>query len=210
MKQLIKKAEGLRGDAFLARVLLDREREDLTHEMVAVDLEGIMNGTVSDIPLQKNDHLYVPGIHDLKESETVSIYGEVLNPGTFLYSDNLTIEDMIVQAGGLTEAAATTCVSVTRRIKDPKSTAYSSKLAETFTFDIKDGLLTGAGSFYLQPFDVVQVRRSPAYQVQRMVTIAGEVLFSGSYSLLKKNERLSDVIGRAGGITPAAYIKGGL
>lgn len=209
VKQLIKKAEGLRGDAFLARVLLDREREDLTHEMVAVDLEGIMNGTVSDIPLQKNDHLYVPGIHDLKESETVSIYGEVLNPGTFLYSDNLTIEDMIVQAGGLTEAAATTCVSVTRRIKDPKSTAYSSKLAETFTFDIKDGLLTGAGSFYLQPFDVVQVRRSPAYQVQRMVTIAGEVLFSGSYSLLKKNERLSDVIGRAGGITSAAYIKGG-
>ena len=100
VKQLIKKAEGLRGDAFLARVLLDREREDLTHEMVAVDLEGIMNGTVSDIPLQKNDHLYVPGIHDLKESETVSIYGEVLNPGTFLYSDNLTIEDMIVQAGG--------------------------------------------------------------------------------------------------------------
>ena len=209
VKQLIKKAEGLRGDAFLARVLLDREREDLTHEMVAVDLEGIMNGTVSDIPLQKNDHLYVPGIHDLKESETVSIYGEVLNPGTFLYSDNLTIEDMIVQAGGLTEAAATTCVSVTRRIKDPKSTAYSSKLAETFTFDIKDGLLTDAGSFYLQPFDVVQVRRSPAYQVQRMVTVAGEVLFSGSYSLLKKNERLSDVIGRAGGITPAAYIKGG-
>ena len=202
VKQLIKKAEGLRGDAFLARVLLDREREDLTHEMVAVDLEGIMNGTVSDIPLQKNDHLYVPGIHDLKESETVSIYGEVLNPGTFLYSDNLTIEDMIVQAGGLTEAAATTCVSVTRRIKDPKSTAYSSKLAETFTFDIKDGLLTDAGSFYLQPFDVVQVRRSPAYQVQRMVTVAGEVLFSGSYSLLKKNERLSDVIGRAGGITP--------
>ena len=154
VKQLIKKAEGLRGDAFLARVLLDREREDLTHEMVAVDLEGIMNGTV-------------------------------------------------------TEAAATTCVSVTRRIKDPKSTAYSSKLAETFTFDIKDGLLTVAGSFYLQPFDVVQVRRSPAYQVQRMVTVAGEVLFSGSYSLLKKNERLSDVIGRAGGITPAAYIKGG-
>ena len=129
--------------------------------------------------------------------------------GTVLYSDNLTIEDVIVQAGGLTEAAATTCVSVTRRIKDPKSTAYSSKLAETFTFDIKDGLLTGAGSFYLQPFDVVQVRRSPAYQVQRMVTVAGEVLFSGSYSLLKKNERLSDVIGRAGGITPAAYIKGG-
>lgn len=209
VKQLIKKAEGLRGDAFLGRVLLDREREDLTHEMVSIDLNGIMNGTAADIPLQKNDHLYIPGIHDLKENETVSIYGEVLNPGTFLYSDNLTIEDMIVQAGGLTEAAATTRVSVTRRIKNPKSTTYSSTLAETFTFDIKDGLLTGTDNFRLQPFDVVQVRRSPAYQVQRTVTVAGEVLFSGSYSLLKKNERLSDVVGRAGGITPEAYVKGG-
>ena len=209
VKQLIKKAEGLRGDAFLARVLLDREREDLTHEMISVDLDGILKGTVADIPLQKNDHLYIPGIHDLKENQTISIYGEVLNPGTFSYSDDMTIEDMIIQAGGLTEAASTTHVSISRRIKDPKSTAYSSKLAETFTFDIKDGLLTGADNFRLEPYDVVQVRRSPAYQVQRTVNVVGEVLFGGSYTLLKKNERLSDVIARAGGITPEAYVKGG-
>lgn len=209
VKQLIKKAEGLRGDAFLGRVLLDREREDYTHEMISIDLNGLMNGTVADIPLQKEDHLYIPSMNDLKEQETVSIYGEVLNGGTFLHSDNMSIEDLVIQAGGLREAAATTRVSVTRRIKDPKSTLYSSKLAETFTFDIKDGLITGDGSFYLQPFDVVQVRRSPAYQVQRTVTVAGEVLFSGGYTLLKKNERLSDLIKRAGGITPEAYIKGG-
>lgn len=209
VKQLIKKAEGLRGDAFLGRVLLDREREDYTHEMISIDLNGLMNGTVADIPLQKEDHLYIPSMNDLKEQETVSIYGEVLNGGTFLHSDNMSIEDLVIQAGGLREAAATTRVSVTRRIKDPKSTLYSSKLAETFTFDIKDGLITGDDSFYLQPFDVVQVRRSPAYQVQRTVTVAGEVLFSGGYTLLKKNERLSDLIKRAGGITSEAYIKGG-
>lgn len=209
VKQLIKKAEGLRGDAFLNRVLLDREHEDLSHEIIAIDLNGLLNGTVADIPLQKDDHLYIPSVNNLKEEETVSIYGEVLNPGTFLYSDKMTIEDLVVQAGGLREAAATTRVSVTRRIKDPKSTVYSSKLAETFAFDIKDGLVIGDANFYLQPFDMVQVRRSPAYKVQRTVSVSGEVLFSGSYALLKKNERLSDLIKRAGGITPDAYIKGG-
>lgn len=209
VKQLIKKAEGLRGDAFLNRVLLDREHEDLSHEIIAIDLNGLLNGTIADIPLQKDDHLYIPSVNDLKEEETVSIYGEVLNPGTFLYSDKMTIEDLVVQAGGLREAAATTRVSVTRRIKNPKSTAYSSKLAETFAFDIKDGLVIGDADFYLQPFDMVQIRRSPAYKVQRTVSVSGEVLFSGSYALLKKNERLSDLIKRAGGITPDAYIKGG-
>lgn len=209
VKQLIKKAEGLRGDAFLNRVLLDREHEDLSHEIIAIDLNGLLNGTVADIPLQKDDHLYIPSVNDLKEEETVSIYGEVLNPGTFLYSDKMTIEDLVVQAGGLREAAATTRVSVTRRIKNPKSTAYSSKLAETFAFDIKDGLVIGDADFYLQPFDMVQIRRSPAYKVQRTVSVSGEVLFSGSYALLKKNERLSDLIKRAGGITPDALHKGG-
>lgn len=209
VKQLIKKAENLRGDAFLNRVILNRERDDYSHEIISIDLNGLLNGTVADIPLKKNDHLYIPGIHDLKEEETVSIYGEVQNSGIYPYSDKMTIEDLIIQSGGLLEAAATTRISVTRRIKDPKSTAYSSKLAETFTFDMKDGLLTGADNFYLQPFDMVQVRRSPAYQVQRTVSVAGEVLFSGSYALLKKNERLSDLINRAGGITPEAYIRGG-
>lgn len=209
VKQLIKKAENLRGDAFLNRAILNRERDDYSHEIIAINLNGLLNGTVADIPLKKDDHLYIPSIHDLKEEETVSIYGEVLTSGTFLHSDNMTIEDLIVQSGGLREAAATIRVTVTRRIKNPKSTVYSSKLAETFAFDIKDGLITGADDFYLQPFDMVQVRRSPAYQVQRTVSVAGEVLFSGSYALLKKNERLSDLINRAGGITPEAYIKGG-
>lgn len=210
VKQLIKKAEGLRGDAFLNRVIIYREHEDLSHEIIAIDLGGLLNGTIADIPLQKNDILYIPSITDLKEEETVAIYGEVANPGTFLFSKNMTIEDLLVQAGGLLEEAATTRVEVTRRIKDPKSTSFSSVLGKTFTFDIKDGFIVGgnAENFYLEPFDAVYIRRSPAYRRQQNVVVAGEVLFSGSYSLLKKNERLSDLVSKAGGVTPDAYVKG--
>lgn len=209
VKQLIKKAEGLRGDAFLNRALLDRENEDLSHEVIAVDLGGLLKGTVADIPLQKNDILYIPSIHDLKEEETISIHGEVANPGTFLFSKNMTIEDLLVQSGGLLEAAATTKVDITRRIKDPKSTSFSSVLGKTYSFDIKDGLVVGGeGDFHLEPFDEVYVRKSPAYRKQQNVVVAGEVLFGGNYTLVKKNERLSDLISKAGGITPDAYVKG--
>ena len=209
VKQLIKKAEGLRGDAFLNRALLDRENEDLSHEVIAVDLGGLLKGTVADIPLQKNDILYIPSIHDLKEEETISIHGEVASPGTFLFSKNMTIEDLLVQSGGLLEAAATTKVNITRRIKDPKSTSFSSVLGKTYSFDIKDGLVVGGeGDFHLEPFDEVYVRKSPAYRKQQNVVVAGEVLFGGNYALVKKNERLSDLISKAGGITPDAYVKG--
>lgn len=209
VKQLIKKAEGLRGDAFLNRALLDRENEDLSHEVIAVDLGGLLKGTVADIPLQKNDILYIPSIHDLKEEETISIHGEVANPGTFLFSKNMTIEDLLVQSGGLLEAAATTKVDITRRIKDPKSTSFSSVLGKTYSFDIKDGLVVGGeGDFHLEPFDEVYVRKSPAYRKQQNVVVAGEVLFGGNYALVKKNERLSDLISKAGGITLDAYVKG--
>lgn len=209
VKQLIKKAEGLRGDAFLNRALLDRENEDLSHEVIAVDLGGLLKGTVADIPLQKNDILYIPSIHDLKEEETISIHGEVASPGTFLFSKNMTIEDLLVQSGGLLEAAATTKVDITRRIKDPKSTSFSSVLGKTYSFDIKDGLVVGGeGDFHLEPFDEVYVRKSPAYRKQQNVVVAGEVLFGGNYALVKKNERLSDLISKAGGIIPDAYVKG--
>ena len=198
VKQLIKKAEGL-----------DRENEDLSHEVIAVDLGGLLKGTVADIPLQKNDILYIPSIHDLKEEETISIHGEVASPGTFLFSKNMTIEDLLVQSGGLLEAAATTKVDITRRIKDPKSTSFSSVLGKTYSFDIKDGLVVGGeGDFHLEPFDEVYVRKSPAYRKQQNVVVAGEVLFGGNYALVKKNERLSDLISKAGGITPDAYVKG--
>ena len=210
VKSLLAKAEGVRGDAFLNRAILDREKPDLTHEMIQVDLRGLLNGTVADIPLVKNDILYIPSIHDIQEEQTVTIHGEVANPGTFLYSENLTIEDLVLQAGGLLEAAATTKVEIARRVKSPKSEDFTLTVGENFSFDLKDGMLVGEGSddFRLKPFDEVYIRRSPAYYEQRNVTVAGEVLFSGSYALSKKNERLSDLVEKAGGVTPAAYVRG--
>lgn len=210
VKQLIKKAEGVRGDAFLNRAILDREREDFTHEIIPIDVKGLLNGIVADIPLQKNDVLYIPSIHDLKEEQTLIIHGEVASPGTYAYSDNMTIEDIIIQAGGLLETASAVKIEIARRVKDPKSTSFSTVIGQTYSFDLKDGFLVGdrANNFSLQPFDEVYVRKSPAYFAQQNVTISGEVMFDGVYSLQQKNERLSDVVLRAGGVTPDAYVKG--
>lgn len=188
VKQLIKKAEGVRGDAFLNRAVISREYDDLTREMIAIDLKGLLNGVVADIPLQKNDILFIPSVQDLREETTVAIHGEVADPGTYLYADKMTVEDLILQAGGLLEAAATTRVEVSRRVKDPKSTVFSGTIGQNFSFDLKDGLLVGegSGSFHLEPFDEVYIRKSPAYHRQQTVTVAGEVLFSGNYALSKK------------------------
>lgn len=208
VKQLIEKAEGVRGDAFLNRAILDREHDDLEHEIIQVNVKAILKGAAADIPLQKNDVLYIPSIHDLKEEATLTIHGEVANPGTYLYSDKMTIEDLVMQAGGLLEAAATTKVEVARRVKDPKSSEFSTVIGQSYAFDLKDGLVVGGNDFYLEPFDEVYVRRSPAYHEQQNVMVGGEVLFSGNYALSKKNERLSDLVKKAGGVTPDAYVKG--
>lgn len=209
VKALITKADGLRDDAFTGRALLDREKEDLTHEMVSIDLEGLMNGTVNDIALRKNDVLYIPSSADLKEEQHVAIRGEVLNPGTFLYSEGMTVEDLIVMAGGLRETAATTKIEVTRRIKNPRSTTMTNVLGESYTIDVADGLLKkGDAGFKLEPYDEVYIRRSPAYREQQNVTLRGEVLFAGTYALQTKNETISSLIERAGGVTQDAYIKG--
>lgn len=209
VKALITKADGLRDDAFTSRVLLDREKDDLTHEMISIDLAALMNGSAPDIALQKNDMLFVPSAAELKEEQRVTINGEVINPGTFLYSEGMTVEDLIVMAGGLTESAATTKVEVARRIKNPSSTVESNNLGESFTIDLADGLLKAENrNFTLKPFDQVYVRRSPSYREQQNVTLQGEVLFGGVYALQNKNERLSSLIERAGGVTKDAYVKG--
>lgn len=208
VKQLIKKAEGVRGDAFMNRVIIDRENEDLSREIIPVDLRGLLNGTAADIPLQRNDILYIPSVDELREEAMVTIHGEVAQPGTYLHAKRMTVEDLVIKAGGLLEAASTARINVSRRIKNPKNSSYSNIVGETFSFELKDGLMVGGEDFYLEPFDEVYIRRSPAYHTQQNVVIAGEVLYSGSYALSKKNERLSDLINKAGGITPDAHIRG--
>lgn len=208
VKQLIKKAEGVRGDAFMNRVIIDRENEDLSREIIPVDLRGLLSGTAADIPLQRNDILYIPSVDELREEAMVTIHGEVAQPGTYLHAKRMTVEDLVIKAGGLLEAASTARINVSRRIKNPKNSSYSNIVGETFSFELKDGLMVGGEDFYLEPFDEVYIRRSPAYHTQQNVVIAGEVLYSGNYALSKKNERLSDLINKAGGITPDAHIRG--
>lgn len=208
VKSLIKKADGLRGDAFMNRAVLNREKDNYDHEIIAVDLAGIMNGTQPDIPLMKNDVLFIPSIQNLKERQTVTIHGRVSNPGTFSFAEKMTVEDLVVMAGGLLEDAATVKVDITRRIKNPNSTAYTKEVGKTFTVDLSNNFEVGKESFVLEPFDQVYIRKSPTYQKQQNVTITGEVLFGGTYALQNKTERISSLIERAGGLTPEAYAKG--
>lgn len=210
VKKLVARAQGLTGDAFCARVLLTREREDLTHEVIAIDLAGLLNGSQPDIPLQREDVLVIPSIHELEAKGAFTVRGEVTRPGIYPYAENTTLEDLLVQAGGLLESASVVKVDVARRMKDPQSTESGKEISRIFTFSVKEGyVIDGTPGFVLEPFDVVDVRRSPGYQVQRQVTIAGEAVFAGSYSLATKNERLSDLVRRAGGLTKEAYVRGG-
>ena len=207
--QLIAKADGLKGDAFINRALIHREREDLTLEVLPVDIKAIMNGTVQDIDLKKNDVLYIPSIHDLNDLGTITVAGEVARPGDFMFAENTTLEDAIMQAGGLLESASTVKIDVTRRIKDASSFEQTEDIAEMFTFSFKDGyVLDGEVGFILKPYDYVYVRRSPSYNEQALVNISGEVSFPGAYTMVKRTERLSDLVAHAGGVNKWAYVKG--
>ena len=209
VRALVNEAKGLMGDAFTNRAVLQREREDLTTEIISVDVRSIMAGTSPDIPLQKNDILYIPSIHDLEDRGDVAIFGEVAKPDSYSYSDNMTLEDLIIRAGGLRESASTVRVDVSRRIKDPKSTHSTDSIGQMFTFALKDGfVIDGEQGFTLQPYDQVFVRRSPGYQAQQNVQVTGEVIFGGTYAMTTTEERLSDLVKKAGGATPKAYLHG--
>lgn len=209
VRALLENADGVTEDAFTARGVMHRMKQDRTLEVLAVDVAGIMAGTSPDIPLRNEDVLYIPSKKELLEEQTLTIHGEVMYPGEYKYAANETIEDLILQSGGLTNAASVMKVDVARRIADPKATSSSDTIAHTFSFAIKDGfVIDGNQGFVLQPYDEVYVRQSPGYSKQQNVTVEGEVLFSGTYTLEKKNQRLSEVVRQAGGVTNTAYVQG--
>ena len=209
VSELIAKADGLKGDAFTARALIHREREDLTLEVISVDVKAILAGLAPDVLLKRNDILYIPSIYDLNDVGSITIEGEVASPGTFVFEDNMTIEDLIMQAGGLLESASTVRIDVSRRIKNPSSTAQPDSIANVFTRSFQDGyVISNELDFVLQPYDYVNVRRSPGYAAQGKVRVSGEVIFPGEYVLTHKNERLSDLVKRAGGLNNWAYVRG--
>jgi protein involved in polysaccharide export with SLBB domain len=209
VRTLISHAEGLTEEAFTNRAVMHRMKADRTLEVVSVDVEGIMSGRVADIPLKENDILFIPSKEETMTERTITIHGEVQYPGIYKYADNETLEDFVLQAGGLKETASTVKVDVARRVTNPKALTTDSIIARNYSFALKDGFVVdGEQGFVLQPYDEVYVRRSPAYSEQQNVTIEGEVMFGGTYTLSKRNARLTDLLKAAGGVTDLAYIKG--
>ena len=209
VRSLVEHAEGLTEDAFTNRAVMHRMKPDRSLEVISVDIAGIMSGKVADIPLKENDVLFIPTRQDKMTQRTITIRGEVQYPGTYKYADNETIEDFVLQAGGLTDKASTVNVSVSRRVSDAKAMTPDSLIAQTFTLSLKDGfVIDGTPGFTLMPFDEVYVRKSPAYSEQQNVAVEGEVMFAGKYTLTKRNSRISDLFKTAGGATDQAYIKG--
>ena len=209
VKSLIEASDGLLEDAFTVHAVLHRMNADRTRRVISVDVQRIMDGSLADIPLENEDILFIPTRQERINERTITIHGEVQFPGTYEYADNETVEDFIMQAGGLTDAASTAKVDVARRIVQPGASTTSKEIAETFTFTIEDGFVVdGRKDFVLKPYDEVFVRKSPAFSPQRNITVQGEVLFEGDYTLTTKNQRLSDVIRMAGGVTEQAYVRG--
>ena len=209
VKDLVSIAQGITDDAYIYRALLYREQEDLRQTMESFDLDALLNNRIADIPLRKNDRLHIPSIFSLEDSVTISVGGSVRSPGNYPFALNMRIEDAILRAGGLREEASTARIDVYRRIKDPSSTTVPLTMSEVYSFTLQEGKIVSSDpSFVLHPFDQIVVRHSPGYEPQSMVTVEGEVLFGGRYAKEHRNERLSSLVKRAGGVTGYAYTKG--
>ena len=209
VKSLIERAAGLREEAMTSRAVLSRMKPNRTQEVIPLDIEGILSGKKADIQLKNEDVILIPTIAEHTNARTVTITGEVIAPGTFEYADNMTLEDLILKAGGLTDMASTAKIEVSRSLRDPGATSAGMDIAKTFTFALKDNyIVDGQKGFVLEPYDIVNVRRSPLFQDPIQVSIDGEVTFRGSYTMEKKNQRLSDLVKEAGGVLPGAYIRG--
>lgn len=209
VRTLVQHAEGLTEEAFTARAVMHRMKPDRTLEVVPVDIKGIMDGSVADIPLKENDVLFIPTKQTVMNEQTITIQGEVMYPGIYKYADNETLEDFVLQAGGLTDKASTVKVDVARRVGNPKALSADSIIAKTYSFALKDGFVVdGEQGFVLEPFDEVYVRRDPSYSDQQNVSIEGEVRFPGTYTLAHRKARISDLVRESGGATAMAYIKG--
>lgn len=209
VRSLLEHAEGVKEEAFTNRAVMHRMNEDRTLKVLSVDVEGIMSGRVADIPLKNEDVLFIPTKSEMQSDRTITIHGEVQYPGVYRYADNETLEDFVLQAGGLKETASTVKVDVARRVYDATAIKVDTVIAETYSFALKEGFVVdGEPGFVLKPYDEVYVRRSPGYYTQQNVYIEGEVAFPGNYTLSKRNERISDVVKAAGGTNSMAYVKG--
>ena len=209
VRSLIETASGLTEEAMTSRAVMRRMKANRTQEVVSIDLEGILNGTEADIPLRNEDVVFIPTLAEHQNLRTLTITGEVIFPGVYEYADNMTLEDFILQAGGLTDRASTAKIDVSRRLRDAQATEAGMEIAKIFSFSLKDNFVVdGQQHFVLEPYDIVQVRRSPVFQDPITVSVDGEITFRGNYTMEQKNQRLSDLVKSAGGVLEGAYVRG--
>jgi len=210
LKTLISKAEGLKEDAFRNRAYITRLLPDNQTELVSFDLQKVMDGTAEDILLKREDQISISSIFDLKEEFQVSIDGEIRRPGQFKYYENMSLEELIILAGGLKVSGSNQRIEIARRIINDNQTAITAaaKTAQIFQIDVNKVLTVSDAKFVLQPFDIITIRTIPGYETQKQIRIDGEVLYPGNYTIVRKNERISDIIKRAGGLTDLAYTDG--
>lgn len=208
LTELILKADGLREDAFKNRGYVSRMKDDTQSELVSFDLASIMAGQAEDIALKREDVITISSIYDLREEYNVAVEGAVRSPGRLKYAEGMSLEDAIMQAGGLKENATTERVEISRRIKNSNVQSSNAVTAQVFQVKIDESFKSEAAKFILEPFDIVSVRANSGYADQRMVRIEGEVMYPGVYAITRKDERISDLVKRAGGFTAFAYPEG--
>lgn len=210
---LIQRAGGVQEVASLTRGIVRRLKDDFTPEIISFNIQDVESGNAK-LPLQREDSVVIFSKLAIREQYLVKINGEVNQPGFYNFGDNMRLEDLILMAGGLRDAASLKHIEISRRVRD-RNGAYDStdiRMAITQQFDINADLSenSAASSFVLQPFDEIVVRRSPGYTEQANVTVGGEVVYPGVYAISTKKERISDVIRRAGGLRPEASAEGAL
>ena len=209
VKTLVEQAGGLKEQAFTKRAVLHRMREDRTLNSMTINLKGILDGSAPDVVLQNEDELIISSTEEITSKQSLTIYGDVVMPGVYKYSDGETLEDLITEAGGLLESASLLNVEVARRIMSADDNPDGKKMAKIYQATLAEGLaIEGETGLKLRPYDIVTIHRSPNYQEQKVVNISGEVLYGGSYVLSDKEERITDILKRAGGMTKNAYVDG--
>ena len=209
VRTLVDRAAGLTEEAMTSHAVMRRMKPNRTQEVISLNLEGILNGTEADVPLKNEDVVFIPTLAEHQNLRTLTITGEVIFPGVYEYADNMTLEDFVLQAGGLTDKASAVKVDVSRRLRDAQATEAGMEIAKTFSFSLKDNyVVDGQKDFVLEPYDIVQVRRSPVFQDPITVSVDGEITFRGSYTMEQKNQRLSDLVKSAGGVLEGADVRG--
>lgn len=206
LRDLIEKAGGLRGDAFTKRATLFRTRPSLNQEVISVNIQGVMDGSIPELPLQREDVLNIASIYDIQEEHFLTISGEVNQTGIYSYAESMTVADLVLKAKGFKESATNSFIEIARRTKEDTN----GEIAEIHIIEIEPnlGLQPENAAFVLRPFDHVFVRKSPGFQRERVVKVEGEVNYPGEFVISNSNERISDLLRRSGGLNQFAYPKG--